>query len=209
MNYQIQLKDVAKRYEQSWIFKDVSYSFHAGNRYVILGNNGSGKSTLLRCIANIHDINKGELLHLWNGEKIKSDKIFQQISYCAPGMELIEEMTLLEFLKFHFSFKSILTEYSIDDIFKIIQLEKHKHTLLRNCSSGMKQRVKLAQAFFSQTQVILLDEPCTNLDAQGIQLYQDLLASISQASDRIVIIASNDEREFPDAIVAININDYK
>ena len=61
-------------------------------------------------------------------------------------------------------------------------------------SSGMKQRVKLAQAIFSETPVLMLDEPCTNLDENGVQQYLSWMEQF--AKQRLVIIASNDEREY-------------
>ena len=74
-------------------------------------------------------------------------------------------------------------------------------------SSGMKQRVKLAQAIFSDTPVLLLDEPCSNLDQQGVGQYNSWIEQYSK--DRLVIIASNDEREYHFCKERIRIEDYK
>lgn len=68
------------------------------------------------------------------------------------------------------------------------------HKQIRYFSSGMKQRVKLAQAIFSDTPLLLLDEPCTNLDTDGIQLYLGLIKS--HAVGKLVIVSSNDKQEY-------------
>ncbi len=71
----------------------------------------------------------------------------------------------------------------------------------------MKQRVKLAQSIFSDTPVLLLDEPCTNLDAEGVALYRQLINE--QSAGRLVIISSNDRQEYDFCGETLNIMDYK
>ena len=92
-------------------------------------------------------------------------------------------------------------------IIKLVGLEKAANKQIRYYSSGMKQRVKLAQAIFSDTQCLLLDEPCTNLDSEGIRLYQQLIRDYSK--DRLVIVSSNDEQEYGFCEEKISILDYK
>ncbi len=191
----IYLNQIGKRYQRHWIFKSITYTFEPGLRYAILGNNGSGKSTLLRIIAGMQQTNKGSVTYdPGTGKDMIPEKIFTHISYCAPGMELIEEMSLKELLHFHFTFKPILPGHSINSILDELGMRHISTQFIHEFSSGMKQRVKLAQAFFTDTPVLLLDEPCSNLDAQGVALYQAWLRKY--AADRLVIIASNDEREY-------------
>ena len=89
-----------------------------------------------------------------NQQKISPDDIYQYVSVCAPYLELIEEMTLSEFLSYHASFKPQKME--VNEIIAYIGLEKSKDKLIEKYSSGMKQRVKLAQAFISNAPVLLL-----------------------------------------------------
>ncbi|MEJ7672032.1 MAG: ATP-binding cassette domain-containing protein [Chitinophagaceae bacterium] len=92
-------------------------------------------------------------------------KIFiTHVSLAAPYLELVEEMTLIEFLQFHSSLKSWQPSMDSKKIISIINLDDALHKQIRYFSSGMKQRVKLAQAIFSNVSIVLLDEPCTNLD---------------------------------------------
>lgn len=188
------LNQISKRYRNNWIFKNVNYTFANENIYAILGVNGSGKSTLMRIIGGIQEANAGTV-EFWDGiKKIPLEKAFRYISYCAPGIDLVEEMTLQEFLDFHFSFKKMLPGFTLTSVIEKINLSSAREKHLSEFSSGMKQRVKLAQAFFADTKVLLLDEPCSNLDASGIALYQELLQQLTD--NRITIIASNDEREY-------------
>jgi len=202
------LKNISKRYHRHWIFKKVSYVFEDTGSYAILGANGSGKSTLLRIIGGMQAFNAGELTYTSeNAAALPPENIFERISYCAPGMDLIEELSLTEFLKFHFSFKKIIPGYSIDRVIEEMQLAGAAHKLLRDFSSGMKQRAKLAQAFFSDTPLLLLDEPCSNLDQQGVDLYQQCLHDHTKG--RMTIIASNDLREYQNARIALTMDNFK
>lgn len=199
----IELNEVGKRYRDNWIFKNVSLQFQKGKSYALLGANGSGKSTLLRIIAGIQSPNAGTLNYNFNQKDIEIEKVFKQISYCAPGMDIIDEMTLVEFLNFHFSFKQLLPKTNIALILELLEMKSLQDKFIHEFSSGMTQRVKLAQAFFADTPILLLDEPCSNLDTQGVDLYKSWIKAYSK--NRIVIIASNDEREyeFADEIIAI------
>lgn len=130
---------------------------------------------------------------------------YKYLSIAAPYLELIEEMTATEFLSFHSKFKSLTT--AIPSILEETGLAKAAAKQIRYFSSGMKQRLKLAQAFFSDTPVLLLDEPTTNLDAEGIALYQSLIQKFG--AGRLVIISSNDEQEYGFCKEVIRIGDYK
>ncbi|MES2704403.1 MAG: ABC transporter ATP-binding protein [Bacteroidota bacterium] len=208
----ITLEHISKRFQKHWIFKDVSYTFAAPGAYALLGPNGSGKSTLLRIIAGMQTPSKvgtaGKLVITGdNGETISAEQLFSYVSFCAPGQEIVEELTLREFLDFHFSFKKMLPGMTVDTIIAMTGLATAADKPIGDYSSGMKQRVKLAQAIFSNTPVLLLDEPCTNLDQKGVEQYHGWIETYSKG--RLVIVASNDEREYFFCKEQIVIEDYK
>jgi len=204
----ITLEHISKRFQKYWIFKDVNYSFTAPGAYALLGPNGSGKSTLMRIMSGMQAPSQGKVLFFSKDEKaIPPEEIFSHISFCAPGMELVEELTLREFFDFHFSFKRALPSLTIDKIIEITGLKNAVDKPIGDYSSGMKQRVKLAQAIFADTPILLLDEPCTNLDQQGMEQYRDWIEQYGR--DRLVIVASNDPREYFFCREQIILEDYK
>ena len=203
----ISLEHTSKKFQRYWIFKDINYNFTTPGAYALLGANGSGKSTLMRVIAGIQNPSKGKVHFEVNNQKLDANKVFPLISYCAPGMEIVEELTLKEFLDFHFTFKKPLPGISVQDIINIIGLETAANKPISDYSSGMKQRVKLAQAIFSDTPVVLLDEPCTNLDEEGTRLYSHLISHYCK--NRVVIVSSNDSQEYGFCEKKISILDYK
>lgn len=203
----ISVEEVSKRFIRHTIFKDVSVDFEAGQSYALLGANGSGKSTLLRIIAGMQSPSLGTVRYHKEDRAIAPEAIFEHISFCAPGMELVEELTLTEMLEFHFRFKAILPQLTVKHIIELIGLQDSSNNFIANFSSGMKQRVKLAQAIFTDTAVLLLDEPCTNLDQRGVEQYRSWLQEFGQ--NRLLIIASNEEREYDFCTHQLKMEAYK
>ena len=203
----ISLTDAGKRFNRDWIFRHLTYEFSAGQSYAIIGPNGSGKSTLLQVLSGSMHINEGNIQYSMLNSQCSSEEMYKHVSICAPYLEVVEEMTLSEFLNFHSGFKPFLSPITTEKIISILGLENAVNKQIRNYSSGMKQRVKLAQSIFSDVPIVLLDEPCTNLDAAGIQLYHSLINDYCK--NRLLIVSSNDEVEYGFCTARLNINDYK
>lgn len=203
----ITLDQTGKRFNYDWIFRRVNASFDAGQRYAILGPNGSGKSTLLQVISGHLLHNEGTVTYTHHARPIPPDQFFQYCAIATPYLELIEEFTLAEMLQFHLQFKQFIPGITPAKAAELVGLAHSMHKQIRNFSSGMKQRLKLALAIFSDVPVLLLDEPCTNLDAAGVKLYQELIREY--ASDRIIIVSSNDEQEYFMCDHRMSILDYK
>jgi ABC-type multidrug transport system ATPase subunit len=203
----ISLTNTGKRYNREWIFRGFNYEFENGKSYAITGPNGSGKSTLLQAIGGALLLSEGQVAYGNDQQEIAPEKAFQHLSIAAPYLELIEEMSVTEFLTFHQSFKPFLPGKTVASIIAEVGLEKAAAKQIRYYSSGMKQRVKLAQALFSDVSLILLDEPCTNLDKTGIQLYQGLVNQYRLG--RTIIVSSNDEAEYGFCEQSVSILDYK
>ncbi|HQV06614.1 MAG: ATP-binding cassette domain-containing protein [Chitinophagaceae bacterium] len=203
----ISLSDAGKRYNREWIFRHFNYQFDAGKTYAITGANGSGKSTLLQVINGSMYANEGKINYTIDGKQCPAETVYKAISICAPYLELIEEMTLQEFLLFHQKFSPFLPTVDAEKIIALLGLEKATHKQIRYFSSGMKQRVKLAQAIFSDTKVVLLDEPCTNFDTEGVDLYHQLIQDFCKK--RMVIVSSNDHHEYTFCSDILRMSDWK
>lgn len=204
---EITLNQVGRRFNREWIFKNVSYLFQSGKSYAILGINGSGKSTLLQIISGSLSLSFGKIEYQLSGKKVELDNIFQHLSIAAPYLDLIEDFTLTEIIDFHFQFKARLNNLSNKEIIALLDMEKSKDKQLKYFSSGMRQRVKLVLAFCSNTKILLLDEPTSNLDEQGIKWYKDLIAKFIK--NRLVIVCSNQPYEYDFCDAQIHISSYK
>lgn len=205
----ITLTDAGKRFNRDWIFRRLSYEFLPTHHYAITGPNGSGKSTLLQVIAGAIGISEGSVRYgeFPTGPDVPAENAHRHLSLSAPYLELIEEMTAMEFLRFHHAFKPLFSSHPVPDILAAVGLSAAAQKQIRFFSSGMKQRIKLAQAIFSDTSAILLDEPCTNLDADGIALYRHLIREYGEG--RLVVVSSNDPQEYDFCEKVIDITEYK
>lgn len=201
------LDNVAKRFRFDWIFKRINLQFKTGQSYALTGPNGSGKSTFLKILSGHLSPSKGSIQFLLDNQKISIDDIYKQVSYAAPYIELIEEMTLKEAIIFHQQFKPFVNNLKWEDIVEILDFGNALDRELRFFSSGMKQRLKLVLAICSESQILLLDEPTTNLDQQGAIWYKQLITKYQK--DRILVVASNVEADMDFCKARISILDYK
>jgi len=202
------LTGTGKKFNTEWIFRDLSYAFEKNHAYAILGRNGSGKSTLLQVIAGNINPTSGRVNYSHDSQEIPVEKIFQHLTLVAPYQELIEEFTLMEMLNFHFCFKSLIPGYTIPGVIDRIGFKDPGRKTIRFFSSGMKQRVKLVLALFSEVPVVLLDEPTMNLDETGTDWYLQLIRET--AKNRILLVCSNlQHRETEFCSEKLFIEDYK
>lgn len=205
----VRLSEIGKRFNKEWIFRHLDYTFESGKSYAITGPNGSGKSTLLKIIAGHQIPSEGEINYSQQEDTIAAEQIFSHLSMVAPYQELIEEFSILEQLHFHKAFKKLNENTSIQDILKACQFEAHRHKLVKELSSGMKQRLQLALAFFFQSDLLLLDEPTSYLDAANTQWYQENIQKILNTG-KIIIICSNRPEEYAGFNpTELNVLDFK
>jgi ABC-type multidrug transport system ATPase subunit len=204
----ITLENIGRRFNRDWIFRGINYTFNGGESYAILGPNGSGKSTLLQVLNGSLTPSEGIIEFFTGGSNpIDIEKAFQHLSLAAPYLELIEEFTLAEMIDFHFKFKSYLPGMDNEAVIDLLNMPASKHKMIRYFSSGMKQRLKLALAFSADTDMLILDEPTSNLDAQGVDWYLSLIQKYAQ--NRLTIIGSNQQHEYSFCTHQLNITDYK
>ncbi len=203
----IELTDAGKRFRFDWIFRGLSFHFQPGHRYALLGPNGSGKSTLMKVLSGHLSLSKGTIVFREQDTRIDADDVYRRVSYAAPYIELIEEFTLEETLHFHTRLKPLLPGYSAEQLYELLDLPRARHKELRFFSSGMKQRVKLALAVCSDTPILLLDEPTTNLDVQAVAWFKNLVETF--AGDRLLVIASNDPGDLELCNKQLNVLDFK
>lgn len=203
---EITLDQVGRRFNQEWIFRNLSFTFKPSGNYAVLGPNGSGKSTLLSVLLGSLSLSEGKISY-HESSAVAPEQVYNKMSLAAPYLDLIEEFTLQETIDFHFNFKT--THPSIDKtgILDLLGLAKAQDKALKYFSSGMKQRTKLVLACCADTPVLILDEPTSNLDNQGVDWYHQLIHDFT--SNRLVIIGSNQQHEYSFCHDFIQIMDYK
>jgi len=199
---EIALTNVAKRFNYSWIFKEINLLLEQGSTCAIIGHNGSGKSTLLQIISGVLTPSKGEITFSLNGAKVEP---YQHISIATPYMELIEEMTFKEIYEFQQAFKKF--KLSFEECNSLFDFKGVKHKTINQYSSGMKQRLMLLLAVAADTKVLLLDEPTANFDEEGVEWYHNLIEKYT--NNRTVVVSSNNKEEYKFCNEIIDITKFK
>jgi heme exporter protein A len=181
-----------KDFNRRPIFSGVSFALKNGDTLAVSGRNGSGKSTLLKIIASLISPSAGTLSMTVDGSAVSERLMFRQIGMVAPYLQVYEEFTALENLTIIDGIRGgSHTAAEYDRLLAMVSLDKRRHDVVRTFSSGMKQRLKYALAWMERPPLLLLDEPRTNLDAEGIAMALGLVEE--QRKEGIVIIATNEQ----------------
>ena len=204
----ITLSKISRKFNYEWIFRDVNFEFEQGNAYAILGSNGSGKSTLLQIISGHLHPSEGTLTYSHEGKNIDVEDFFRHVTFSGPYLELIEEFTMEEMLTFHSHFRKFRNSMDVNAVIEATGLARNRNKPIKYFSSGMKQRVRLAIALLTESEVVLLDEPAANLDRKAIEWYRQMVNE--NRNDRIIIVCSNSQSDEHDFCTrSIVIDDYK
>lgn len=202
----IHLDQVSKRYGYQYILIDIQLEVKKKSIIGISGPNGSGKSTFLKLISGYLSPSEGVITYLLDGVPVSRDNVYKHCSIAAPYIDLINEYRLEELFDFHRNFKKLKVE-SFEYFYKILDYPYDVDLKWQEYSSGMQQRVKLALAILSESQLLLLDEPTTYLDLKSKQWFHDLLNQY--LSDRTTIICSNDAQDFISCEQVLDISVWK
>lgn len=188
----ITLDNVGKKFNKEWIFRRLHFEIIPGEKIVILGGNGSGKSTLLQVISGYVTASEGKIIYRDTqnqNSEIEQEEMRKHLSFASPYLQLIEDFTAAELIQHLAPAKPFLSGLSSDQIIEIAQLNHARHKFIRQYSSGMKQRLKLALAILADTSTLLLDEPLSNLDKNGTEWYKKMI--VQYAAERTVLVCSN------------------
>lgn len=189
---QIKAQEIDIQRQQRWLYNNASFSIEGSPMWAIKGRNGSGKSTLLQLLIGYIEPTLGSIVWSIDQKEIDRMDISQHITYASPSMQLPMHLTLKEFMRMHQTFKPFLIP--LDEILDGLSLPTDVR--LSKFSTGMLQRVKLAQACYSSSKLVALDEPMSNLDEEGKQWIEAVLFGHEALfHDRMLLIASNEERE--------------
>lgn len=193
-NYSVEAQGLNKSFGRRLIFNDLHFKFDEAGVYGISGPNGSGKSTLVKIIAGIIGASKGKIVHKLNDKKIIEEHLHDYIGFVSPYLVLYEEFSTYENMKLFAQIRGVrFNQERVDYLLNKFLLFKRRDDLLKTYSSGMKQRVKFIFALMHSPQLLILDEPTSNLDDEGKNSVYELVKEEGQKN--IVLIASNEKHD--------------
>lgn len=204
----LKLESVTKVFGRRLVFENLSLDFPPGKVYGISGPNGSGKSTLSKIIAGIIAPTSGRALHSAGGKIIPAEKLHNHIGFVSPYLTLYDEFTALENIE-HFSrIRGIVSDNERrGNLLNDLGIYSRRNDYVKAYSSGMKQRLKYVFALIHRPELILLDEPTSNLDSSGKDAVYKLIENEIKKS--VVIIASNEDADLARCGEVIYLEEFK
>ena len=207
-NYSVEIKKLVKYFGRRLIFDDINFKFSSQNIYGVSGPNGSGKSTLVKIIANLISATRGEVIHKVQDKVIEEEQLHNYLGFVSPYLYLYDEFTAEENLIHISSIRGIkYPKEKAEHLLNEVNLFERRHDLVRGYSSGMKQRLKFIFALLHQPQLLIFDEPTSNLDNAGKEKVYELISA--EGKNNIVIIASNENADLNLCKQVIELEKFK
>jgi len=207
-DYNIELIGLTKTFGRRSVYKNINSVFAGPNVIGISGKNGSGKTTFVKTIAGLISPTKGKVIHKINDKIIESDKIYKSLGFVAPYLVLYDEFTALENLRFFVNVRGLeFNEKGAGELLKSVNLADRKNDYVKTYSSGMKQRLKYAFALIHNPELLIFDEPTSNLDVAGKEIVYGFINELSKT--KLIILASNEESDLAICNMSIEIENYK
>jgi heme exporter protein A len=190
----VHAEHISKRFNRRAVFKDVSFTVETGEVFGITGRNGSGKSTLLRIVGGLLTPSGGSLRYSLGTGDVSPERLHTYIGYVAPYLTLYEEFSAEENIALYARIRGLKHGHrEAQALLERVGLPVDRKDPIRAFSSGMKQRMRLVFAVLHRPPLLLLDEPITNLDAEGVRTVHEIVAEFRALGT--VIIATNDAED--------------
>jgi heme exporter protein A len=200
----VETKDVSKKFGKNLLFRDVNFLLKKGDSFFITGPNGSGKSTLLQILAGIQKPTSGGIVYTSGGKVIDSSTYRDMYGFTGPQVNSYEMLTATENLLFASSRE--VDEKKINVYLEKFGLYRHRTKPVKFYSSGMRQRLRLIHALINDREILMLDEPCTNLDAKGRDIFYGIINEIK--NNKILVIATNESDDINLCARGINLEQH-
>ena len=201
---EVKAKNISKNYGRKRVLRGIHFQFQS-TVIGVAGSNGSGKSTLLKILSGLLKPSSGKIQWKINETELSPKEIHSHLGFAAPYVQLYEELTVDENVRFLIDLQKKTINKQIDNLLTEYQLTGLSDSLYGNLSTGQQQRAKLASAMIKNPDVLMLDEPGSNLDGRGKSLVENLVSTMRN-QNKMVIIASNQTEELDLCDEIINLN---
>lgn len=194
MSFEIRLESVVGRYGEREVVGPLTVRFEGPGLYWILGPNGSGKSTLLRMMAGLKRPGSGRVRWVLDGSDLRADRLRTVSGIAAPEIQLYRDLTVRENLEFLGRLRGNGARSGVDTALATAGIEGLQREKPMSLSSGQRQRARLAAAWLGDPELLLLDEPSSNLDQEARDW---LYAEVRKRSRTALCIVTTNQRQEP------------
>jgi len=187
----VKIKNVTKKIGKKVIINDLTFDVHPGEVFGFLGPNGAGKTTTIKMLLGLMSITKGEIyIDGFNVEK-DFEKAIAKVGGIIENPDLYKYLTGYQNLVHFWRMYPDIKRERIDEVIKIVGLEKRIHDKIKTYSLGMRQRLGVAQALLNSPKLLVLDEPTNGLDPAGIHELRNHLRTLASEENIAVIVSSH------------------
>lgn len=203
----LECKNIEKSFGKKRVLKNVDLELKKGCALLLLGHNGAGKTTLCKIIALLSKPTKGKLF--FDGNEVEGNtriKYKESIGFLSHHTFLYNHLTAYENLDFFASLYCIKEkERKIPYLMNLFSIYEYKDEIVKNFSRGLQQRLSLCKLMISDPKIMILDEPFTGLDPQGIENLRENLEKLKSSERTIVLVTHeiDDSIEFCDEVVIL------
>jgi heme exporter protein A len=206
--YSVEAKELNKTFGRRLIFNGINFRYEESGVFGISGPNGSGKSTLVKIIAGLISSTKGRIIHKNSEDEIIPEKLHNHIGFVSPYLVLYEEFTAWENLEIFSKIRDTnLNKDYAKDLLNRFLIYNRRDDLVKTYSSGMKQRMKFIFALIHNPELLIFDEPTSNLDEEGKNSVYEIIEDKSR--DCIILIASNDKADLDLCPEILDLKSFK
>lgn len=204
MKKSITVRNVSKSINGKKLLDNISFDAYEGEIIGLVGKNGAGKSTLLKIMTGLYKMDSGEI-HYYNYDlKYDYEKAMSIVGTIIETPDMYESLTGKKNLKLFKTMLKGVDEGTIEEIVRILEMEKYLGKKFKTYSLGMKERLAIASSLINKPKILILDEPTNGLDTEGIKKIMDILKELK---DTTIIISShmlNEIEELCNKIIFIN-----
>jgi heme exporter protein A len=209
IDYKIKIENLRKVFGRRLIFDGINIELNSGSIYGVSGPNGSGKSTIVKLISGLISPTKGKVIHTINGNDIIEEKLHNHLGFVSPYLIMYDEFSGLENIEQIMKIRGLKIDYDyVTNLFDEVNLKERKFDLVKGYSSGMKQRLKFVFALIHNPELLIFDEPTSNLDSEGKEKVYKLISE-EKEKGKLIIIASNEAEDLKQCDITIDLINYK
>ncbi|MBQ6285692.1 MAG: ABC transporter ATP-binding protein [Bacilli bacterium] len=184
----IKVRNITKTIGRKKILDDISFDIYEGEIVGLVGKNGAGKSTLLKIMTGLYSMDEGEIYYYDISLKNNFEKAMSMVGTLIESPDLYKSLSGKKNLElFKKMFKGV-DENTIEEIVKIVEMEKYLGRKFKTYSLGMKERLGIASSLLNKPKILILDEPTNGLDPVGIK---NILTTLKGLKDTTILISSH------------------
>ncbi len=184
----IKVRNVSKTIGKKKILDNINFDVYEGDIVGLVGKNGAGKSTLLKIMTGLYSMDEGEIYYYDINLKTDFEKAMSMVGTLIESPDLYKSLSGRKNLElFKTMFKGV-DENTIEEIVKIVEMEKYLGRKFKTYSLGMKERLAIASSLLNKPKILILDEPTNGLDPIGIK---NIMKALKELKDTTIIISSH------------------